>query len=222
MAVNWFGGAAFPTRGQNTPNSGQVMSDGEFNQGWEGKLATVPQYFAGASRPTFTNVQDLYKAGQVDQANALVQRAAAENLNYKWEGRGGTTLAGDFNPGNYMVQTGMEAGPQELNPEWARINNDFQSARGLRSENQTRQQQAYNTTMAGNGAFGGVLPANYTDPNYGQVTGQKTGGLGSLGGADLTGIGSDNQTGAYSGGSGSYNLTPFAAGWQSNKTWGGF
>jgi hypothetical protein len=55
------------------------------------------------------------------------------------------------------------------------------------------------------------------------VTGQKTGGLGGLGGADLTSVDQSRQTGAYMGGSGSYNPNPFSPGsFKSQNPWGGF
>ncbi len=218
MAINWFGGSAYPTRGGSMPQSGQVMSDGEFNQGWQDKLATIPQYLT-TETPEWLNVSDVWRSGDLAQIDQLMKYTSNPDQKFSF---GSTATDGFGAPTtDYRIQTGTSS-VSELNPEWSKLNDTFQTAKNLRAENQTRQQQAYDTTMMGNGAFGGVLPSNYADPNYGQVTGQKTGGLGGLGGTDLTGIGNENQTGAYGGGSGSYNPTPWAAGWQGNKGWGGF
>lgn len=109
------------------------------------------------------------------------------------------------------------------NPEYEKAFADYQAAQKQRPENQTRQQQAYDTQMMGNGAIGGVMPSNYTDPNFGQVTGQDSGGFGSFGASDLTSVDQAQQTGAYMGGSGSYNPNPFSAGsFKSQSPWGGF
>lgn len=210
----------FPKRNSfnASPQSGVVQSDGEWDSGWQSKLSSVPQYFGGGSTATFTNVFDLVRAGEVDKAFSLINQAAANNTSTKWTPTGvdvNNTPMADF-----MIQTGSESTPQTLNPEWQRINDDYQAAKGLRAENQTRQQQAYDTSMMGNNAVGGVMPANYADPNFGQVTG-RVGGLGGLGGMDLTGT-EQPSTGVYTGGSGAYNPTPFTPGNFTRQGWSGF
>ena len=109
------------------------------------------------------------------------------------------------------------------NPLYRQMVDNFASAKAQRSENQTRQQQTYDGAFMGNGAVGGVMPSNYADANFGQITGQKTGGLGGLGGTDLTAVDQTQQTGAYMGGGGAYNPNPFSAGsFKSQNPWGGF
>ena len=99
----------------------------------------------------------------------------------------------------------------------------MQQAGLQRTENQTRQQQAYDTAFSGNGAVGGVMPKGYSNANFGQITGQKAGGLGGLGGADLTAVDETQQTGAYMAGSGAYNPNPFSPGsFKSSNPWSGF
>lgn len=109
------------------------------------------------------------------------------------------------------------------NPEYEKAMADYQAAKVQRPENQIRQQQAYDTQMMGNGAVGGVMPANYADPNFGQITGQSSGSFGNFGASDLTSVDQTQQTGAYMGGSGAYNPNPFSAGsFKSQSPWGGF
>ena len=115
------------------------------------------------------------------------------------------------------------------NPEYLMAKANFDQASKERGENQTRQQQAYNTFLAGDGQIGGVMPSNYSDPSYGQVSGQSpsastTGipGFGGLSGADLTGIDNSMMTGNYMGGAGRYNPSPFSpAAFQNRNPWAG-
>lgn len=147
----------------------------------------------------------------------------------------GATMGFSVNPytdagGAWASQNGMshqvfDSGQAATvaNPAYQKALADYEAAKVQRPENQIRQQQAYDTQMMGNGAVGGVMPSGYTGANFGQVTGQKTGGLGGLGGTDLTAVDQSQQTGAYMGGSGSYNPNPFAAGsYKSQNPWGGF
>ena len=99
-----------------------------------------------------------------------------------------------------------------LNAEMAAKEAEFASA----SENQTRQQQAYNTMLAGNGQIGGVMTDAYSDPGFGQITGQAPGAnasppsFGGFGG-DMTGVQDTTVTGQYMGGAGRYNPFTFSA-----------
>jgi hypothetical protein len=134
--------------------------------------------------------------------------------------KGGAAVA-ELGGGHFVYPE--ETGSMMINPAWEAKSAEWNTAATQRGENQIRQQQAYDTNMMGNGAIGGVMPSNYGDANYGQITGQKSGGLGGLGGTDLTGTQTTQQTGSYMGGSGSYNPNPFAAGsFKSQNPWGGF
>lgn len=214
----------FPTRGgmNAVPQSGVVQSDSEWTKGWQDKIAAVPQYLPGAATGMSTpwwqeaNINNLTSVGGGPRdAYAAVEQMA---------NRLGITLSQDMNNGGFGIGRAadieMQYAPQEVNPEWTRLNQDFSAAQQQRGENQIRQQQAYNVNMMGNNAVGGVMPANYADQNYGQVTG-RVGGLGGLGGMDLTGV-EQPSTGVYTGGSGAYNPTPFTPGNFNRQGWGGF
>jgi hypothetical protein len=119
-------------------------------------------------------------------------------------------------------QTGFAGGQtvtetiQTENPLWQAAANTFLQAQKERGENQIRQQLAYDTFLAGDGNIGGVIRPSYADPNAGMITGQapgaSTSGLPGFGGITdgLTGVDDTSQSGAYSGGSGRYNPSPFA------------
>jgi hypothetical protein len=102
------------------------------------------------------------------------------------------------------------------NPEWTRLNDAWQQATKERGENQIRQQQAYDTYLAGDGNIGGVIRGQYANPTAGMITGQEPGssmsGLPGFGGINtgLTGVDDTSQSGAYSGGSGRYNPSPYS------------
>jgi hypothetical protein len=112
-------------------------------------------------------------------------------------------------------------GESQANPAYAAAKAAWDAERAKRLENNTRQQQAYDTTLNGNNAWGGVLPENYADPNYGMVTGQQPsasndadimsateGGLGGLGGFPTGPTGptsSGEVTGAYKGQAGVFS-----------------
>jgi hypothetical protein len=127
----------------------------------------------------------------------------------------------------------MEPVQYSTNPEWTRINTDFQQSTKERGENQIRQQQAYDTMLAANGQIGGVMTDAYSNPNYGQISGQAPGananppsfgGLGGVGGfgGDMTGIQDTTTTGQYTGGAGRYNPSPFAPdAFQNRNPWAG-
>ena len=145
-----------------------------------------------------------------------------------------TSMGGEFAASQGASHT-VDPGPTytyTTNPEWARLNMDFEQATKERGENQIRQQQAYNTMLMGDGQIGGVMGANYGDPNFGQITGQPanastmgmTGFGGGLGmpGSDLTGIQDTTQTGQYMGGAGRYNPSPFSpSAFQNRNPWAG-
>jgi hypothetical protein len=239
------GGFSFPTRrgmGDAAPGSAPVQSDQEFNMGWEQQLANTPRYLTANAFEDAPYRQQGDAAlrtewlqgatgAEADARNALYDEARKYGLApiAGPQANGGTFGVG-YNPydagaGRVEATAGGASHLVNLgsNPEWERMRGQWDTAAQQRSENQTRQQQAYDTTMMGNGATGGVMPSNYTDANFGQVTGQKSGGLGGLGGADLTGVDQAQQTGAYMGGSGSYNPNPFSAGnFKSQNPWGGF
>lgn len=70
------------------------------------------------------------------------------------------------------VNPGHEDGLQYVeNPEFRSALGNFLSTKSAFAENNIARQQAYNN-MLGNGQMNGMIGANYSDPNFGQVTGQ--------------------------------------------------
>jgi hypothetical protein len=219
--MNTFGKMPYPNRSPFAPQSGQVQSDQEFATGWQNHINSI----SPTVREELGRITPWWQDANI---NSLSQTAPgfkdAYSTTEKMANSLGVTLTQDMNNGGFMVGSAPELAMNYrnvANPEYAAAQDAFSQASKFRGENQIRQQQAYDTTLMGNNAIGGALPGNYADPNFGQVTG-KVGGLGGLGGTDLTGINADSQTGAYSGGSGAYNPTPWGAGWQKSNPWGGF
>jgi hypothetical protein len=238
------GGFSYPTRRAmgTMPQSGMVQSDQEFDNDWQSRLAILA---ANNARDAFSDpaisgqanadLKSAWIAGNpYSDPNALaaqwdyaqskgVALSAGQRDNGAAFGIGvnpytsqGADVARSLGASHMVAAEGGGTGYAELAQQYA-------DASQARTENQTRQQQAYNTQLMGNNAIGGVMPAGYSNANFGQVTGQKSGGLGGLGGADLTSIDQTQQTGAYMGGSGAYNPNPFASGsYKSQNPWGGF
>jgi hypothetical protein len=218
MANPWT--SAFPQR-PGTPQSGVVQSDDEFNQDWRYQVDQTPRY--------------LYDRAELNPSMPTYDAGNASNYWQSLQPIPFGTPTG--NPGNYLptgpegdhitnqLPEGSSVGEynKRLNPEYDKVIAAQAAATAQRGENQIRQQQAFDTGMMGSGAIGGVMPSNYSDPTYGQITGQKAGGLGGLGGVDLTGIDNTQQTGAYMGGAGAYNPSPWASNTFQNKNpWSGF
>lgn len=99
-----------------------------------------------------------------------------------------------------------------LNPEWNRVQSDWMEADKQRTENNIRQQQAYNTYLAGDGQIGGVMGEQYRNPAFGQVSGQQPGDVltGMPGISGITGVDDTSAMGGYTGGAGRYNPSPYA------------
>jgi hypothetical protein len=225
---NW----PYPTRAAfGAPNSQPVQSDAEFANAWDAKVASVPQHLidnegvqliAGAQGydPTAARpyVDQIYgNTGDAARDQLMADARAYFSFNSGKTDLYGDPLAGRTGASHIVGQTWAD------NPEYAKVLADRSASEAQRGEAQTRNQQAYDTGLMGNGAVGGVMPSAYGSSTYGQITGQKQGGLGGLGGMDLTGVDNAQQTGAYTGGSGAYNPNPFAPGsFQNKNPWGGF
>lgn len=225
MANPW--ASAYPMRPAGAPASGVVQSDQEFQQDWASLIASTP-----------TTIRDRV---QLDPNGAGYEQSKASDY---WSSLQpipfGQPVGGVYNA--QMDRTPSPSGPhfdnikhkiepgtffgeynERLNPLYAQALADREAAESQRGENQIRQQQAFDTTMMGNGAIGGVMPSDYSSPTYGQVTGQKQGGLGGLGGSDLSGVDMAQQSGDYRGGAGAYNPSPWGTGSFNGKSpWTGF
>lgn len=245
MAIGGMGGLGgfnFPNREGmgGAPASRVVQSDEDFHRDWQGRLSAL---IASNSRDAFADPGVSAQANADMKQSFINQTPNSDNaaLSDMWDwaqskgvglgsgtGRDGAAVGIYANP---YTQQGLDAlqgsGVSHTvsstlgaaSPGYAEMEKQYADASRMRSENQTRQQQAYDTNMMGNNAVGGVMPANYSDPNYGQITGQKTGGLGGLGG--MGGVDMAQQSGAYMGGAGSYNPNPFAPGsFKSQSPWG--
>ncbi|MHA6684500.1 hypothetical protein [Mesorhizobium sp. A556] len=166
------GGSSYPQR-SGSPASKQVMSDTEFTNDWQSRLDAIPQTVDafGLRDVQLVPGSTGYNADFAKQFIPQVERAASQfgglapDSQY-YTGGGGSHVLSD--------QTVMVG--QETNPEYLAMLQQAQQAQQQRGENQTRQQQAYGS-MNGWGQLNGVMGANYTDPNFGQISGQAGGPL---------------------------------------------
>jgi hypothetical protein len=208
----WGGLGGLPPQRTSMPNSQTVESTDEFNKGWQDRLGTVPQYisvaYQGMSDPvtTMDNV-DRYQSGNI------VPFAGEYGRKHHSVGAPGVQ---DI---TYPTDPGMDPGMvtkyrQEINPEWSRLDNMRQDATNQRTENQTRQQQAYDFGMMGGNAKNGLLNQDYSQAGYGQISGQpQSGAFGADGGTQLGGVDNSFISGAYnpSNSGAVYNPNPFSA-----------
>lgn len=231
---SWGGLGGFPSR-SGAPNSQAVQSDLEFNKGWQDKLAAVPQYVsetsstsgtpAGASAPSWQTAVANFNAGSDPiAAGTLAIEKALNPLGLTFN------RTGDPNQGtsvqyaaDLMARPGSSTTTLSVNPEWQRVNNQMQSAMSQRTENQNRQQQAYDFGMLGGNDHNGLLNANYSQPGYGQISGQdQSAAFGADGGTQLGGVNDQFITGAYtpSNSGATYNPNPYSAQNFQPKGWG--
>ncbi len=217
-------GGLTPTR-QGTPNSGHVMSDDEFTADWMAKQPN--QYIeTPTGEMTAPTVGRDHYDGRIARLVAMDPGAFGSRDAY--DGRVPETPEQqqarlDFaaNPSAAIQASRTPIIDSSANPAWADWNNNFESAQGLRQENQTRQQQAYGQ-MTNNGAENGLIPQNYSQAGFGQVSGQNS-AFNSDGGTQLGGVDNSWTSGAYTpqqGGSGVYQPTPYSAStFNKNKNW---
>lgn len=213
MRYGGLGGlGGFPPQRYGTPNSGWVQSNDEFTSEWQSRAPN--QYIGGESVPE-RNIAD-------ETGYGMPQSPPNRNIAGTPDPR---MPAGRMNPGYtgpYIDDTPERfvTTPQTINPAWEEWNTNFQRAQGLRQENQTRQQQAYDS-MRNNGALNGVMPQFYNQPGYGQVSGNNS-QLNANGGTQVEGVDNSWTSGAYvprPGMNGAYNPTPYAAGQLNNPEW---
>jgi hypothetical protein len=220
-AGGWGGLGGIPQR-TSVPNSQRVESNDEFSQGWQDKLGGIPQWIGGGGgdpiiprtaagtpimAPGGEGIQSI-TAGQ-DYGSGAPGGAGVQSL----------TMGRDY---NVAPQLTPYVAPS-LNPEWARMNDLMQNATQQRTENQQRQQQAYDVGMMGNYGRNGLLPDNYSQAGYGQISGQdQAGAFGADGGTQLGGVDNSFITGAYtpSNSGAVYNPNPFSAGSFDPTGWG--
>lgn len=228
-------GSSYPVRSMfgGAPDSKVVLGEGDYQSkadqwmsDWQGR------WNAATPKPIGPSKWDMIQQGTQDAGGYFLtgDQGAKDPFTDGWQSDGNPWLnmyaTGAFNKDgtdpSYLVKAlGQDRFNQianfeqatdvserrALDAEKARQQAQFDREKNLRQENQTRQQQAYDTNLMGNNAIGGVMPGNYTDPNYGQVTGQPSsgiGGLGGLGGFDFGGAPDTTATAAYMGGSGGY------------------
>jgi hypothetical protein len=208
---SWGGLGGFPSR-SGAPNSQAVQSDPEFNKGWQDRLAAIPQY---SGYETSGGSPDTVTMGNVDRYQNNVVPFAGEY---------GRTHHSAGGQGVQSITLG--AAPQQsavVNPEWTRMNQQMQSAISQRTENQNRQQQAYDFGMLGGNDHNGLLNANYSQPGYGQISGQdQSAAFGADSGTQLGGVNDQFITGAYtpSNSGATYNPNPYSAQNYQPKGWG--
>jgi hypothetical protein len=210
---SWGGLGGFPSR-SGAPNSQAVQSDPEFRNAWQSKLDAVPQYVSDPGAASIPGTQTI-TMDNVDRYQNNVVPFAGEygRTHYSVGGEGIQSMTAGTGPST----------PQSVNPEWQRINDQMQTAMSQRTENQNRQQQAYNFGMLGGNDRNGLLNANYSQPGYGQISGQdQSAAFGADGGTQLGGVNDQFITGAYtpSNSGATYNPNPYSAQNFQPKGWG--
>lgn len=173
------------------PTSQQVLSDQEFNTGWQDKLSAVPQFLQVAYEEAATQPENWYTPAPDKQTPGTLYGGSVSDsgpggaTQYFGAGQptgGYGTSVSDVGPGGAsmhgQVLTGDPSGlgmvtkyRQEANPEWQRIKNEMEAAMQFRQQNQTAQQQAYNG-MLDQGQKNGVMGPGYSNPGFGRVDGQ--------------------------------------------------
>lgn len=229
------GGLPYPSRDGSTVNSMPVFNDTDFNNAWANSMPAQYKSVELAGQRQYGDPMAQQYIGQIDNANmdSIAQGAGTsreslasveaflrgKGLTGSWDGQRIVTGTDAYSPLNYGMGASHMVQTDQINPDYTAAQAAWGRARDARQQNQNRLQSAYDKNQLGNSAMGGVLPANYNSSSYGQISGAQnagsTGGLGGLGGMSQAG-------GAYGGGSGAYNPTPFLPGSQSTSPWGGF
>jgi hypothetical protein len=199
-------GASYPMRYGAAPQSQQVLSDQEFNTPKRTEVQLLPGatgYDQNAASPYIGDILNTMAMSQwtksgldpSDPGFATWKAAALTDPNSAlsaWNTAGDPSSA--YGAGTTAAANGASQTVAQFNPV------DPNAIR-QRGENQMAQQQAYNGMM-GNGQLNGIIGQNYTDQNFGQVTGQQTPSLQSqldqVPGLDTTGLaGIYSPTGTY-------------------------
>lgn len=230
------GGYATPSR-VGTPDATAVQTDQEllnsFNQWKAGLEAAIPKRNDSILSVANTASNQFSKQyGQYADNPLAPQNTYDTFLDLATRYRTGQGTSGFTGPkeGNTAWVSGLfaerdredAARTAAINSRIATAEPAFQAQQADRATNVVRQQQAYGN-MLGNGQVGGVMGAGFTDPNFGQVTGQavaqpgqKTGGFNAWGASNPTkapdptaGVNMDWTNGAYNGGAGKFTPAPW-------------
>lgn len=177
-------GRTFPMR-YGAPVSDRVASDQEWHQDWQRKIAAIPATagMTGGEMVTLDLVPGArgYNAGLA--ARYYKQMGDIEGTAYD-------PLMKAASKGASHKITGVQwldgATPAE-NPAYAQALQDYASDTQQRRENQLRQQQAYDS-MRGWNQQNAVIGPDYTNPNFGQVSGQSGPTVPSVPGVDMSWI----------------------------------
>jgi hypothetical protein len=232
----WGGLGGFPSRNA-VPNSQSVQSDQEFQNGWQQRLDAIPQYLQSGNITRTSDWQANQQRPFMGAPGGPGVQSMTAGQDYGQGSAGGVgtqSVTQDSNNGfrpmavgGFGTQSVKRDNPdgitQVANPEWARVNQMMQDATSQRSENQMRQQQAYDFGMLGGNDRNGLLNANYSQPGYGQISGQdQSAAFGADGGTQLGGVNDQFITGAYtpSNSGATYNPNPYSAQNFQPKGWG--
>lgn len=178
------GRSPFPTRGA-APTSATVRTDNELGSFFTGWADTQQQLISELAK---TNIDDtaagnaFYEfqqqgagAGLGANAQPLQDMGAwssAIRNNGAFSSNGQTyDLSAYLAPQKAAIEQGLNGTIGSIQSNLAARQTDHQRAMADRQQNQTRQQQAYNS-MAGNGGPNGLLTSAYSQPGFNQVTGQ--------------------------------------------------
>jgi hypothetical protein len=178
-----FGGFSYPTRrafGNAQPDSQVVESvPSNWMDDWNRRYA-----------------EESAKAGQGASAGSWLDKSAFDPFEYArmiYDPTVQTRDNAEFVPehlrGGVQSTEGMKeiyvpGGGGGYVPDFTALNAERDKMLAM-YENQTRQQQAYDTVLGGDGYIGGVMNERYTNPTAGQITG-RTAGFGGMGGFGST------------------------------------
>lgn len=190
------GGSSYPQR-FGSPNSEQIKTPDEYQkeqQAWidqmMGKASRVADrdLYREAGGSAYSNFLGDYGNGKgVSEVNAKYLGLAPIDNRDAWVNAGSSMKVANPTGGNFNLSNWIEpefaAAQQRQAADMAAIQKQidertatFNTDMAQRGENQTRQQQSYDS-MNGWGQLNGVMGPNYTDPNFGQISGQAGGPL---------------------------------------------
>lgn len=157
-SLGGLGGASFPMR-YGEPVSKPVQSDEEFNNGWTSTLDWLKSQ-AQQAQADWTRANGYLTAAS--DAGMSSEEAARRLPAFMGVGGLGTDAT---------LGANLQNSAGSLWGQYSDMAARYPIEQQQRSENQIRQQQAYGS-MTGWDQLNGVMGPGYTNPNFGQISGQ--------------------------------------------------
>lgn len=191
-------GASYPTRSGPAPFSQNVLSDQEFHDGWQRRLAMespllmdtvqlnpgAENYNAGTAKPYLAEIAETNKNYVASQLGVDRNAEWARGFFDSFDALKGTQYDAGAAP---SASGGHSIFVRDYdNPAFLDAQRQYQSEQDQRADAQARNQQAYNSMLGGN-QINGILGANYSQPAFGQIgASQPSANPGSSDGLDLS------------------------------------